>query len=221
MHIRISLRRCFILHPDIFKHLGIDLQGRCQLAERLFPVYQDLHHLQAGQNAVARTGIFGENDVTGLLSANAVTVFHHVFIHIPVPHRGFCIVNSQFVKGFVQAEIGHDRRHHGVGQQLSTLFHVPAIDVQDMVAGDHVPPFIHAQAAVCIAIVRKAYIQPFFHHQLLQPLNMGGACVPVDVQAVGFRVDHAGGGSQCVKHRLCNAPGAAVGAVQPHLYAPE
>ena len=50
---------------------------------------------------------------------------------------------------------------------------------------------------------------------------MGGACVLVDVEAVGAGVDHMGIGAQGVKNSLGDGPGSAVGAVQGHLHAPE
>ena len=156
-----------------------------------------------------------------LLAAQSAAVFGHIFIYILIAHGGFGIADALLVKGLVQAKVGHHGRYHRVGDQLAALFHIAAVDIQNMVARDHIALFVHAQAAVSIAVIGKADVQPFFHHKLLQPLNMGRACVVVDVQAVGLIVDHIGVGAQGIKHALGNVPAAAVGAVQAHLHAPE
>ena len=44
-------------------------------------------------------------------------------------------------------KVGYDRGNDGIGQQLAALFHVAAVDVQDVVAGDDIALFIHAQTA--------------------------------------------------------------------------
>jgi len=88
---------------------------------------------------------------------------------------------------------------------------------KDMVAGDHIALLIHAQAAVSITIVGKANVQTLFHHELLQALDMGGAGIVVDVQAVGLCIDDIGICAQRIEHRLGDVPGAAVGTVQTNL----
>ena len=47
-------------------------------------------------------------------------------------------------------KVGYDRGNDGIGQQLAALFHVAAVDVQDVVAGDHVTRLIHTQATISI-----------------------------------------------------------------------
>ena len=90
-----------------------------------------------------------------------------------------------------------------------------------MVTGDHIALFVHAEAAVCIAVIGKAHIQTLFHHKLLQALDVGGACVQVDVQAVGLVIDDIGVCTQRIEHALGNVPAGTVGAVQTHLDALE
>ena len=50
---------------------------------------------------------------------------------------------------------------------------------------------------------------------------MGGACVQVDIQAVGLVVDDIGVCAQRIEHALGNVPAGTVGAVQTHLDALE
>ena len=75
-----------------------------------------------------------------------------------------------------------------------------------MVTGDDIALFIHAEAAVGIAVIGKADVKVILDNELLQPLNVGGAGVEVDVQAVGLIVDDIGVGAQCVKDALGNVP---------------
>ena len=82
-----------------------------------------------------------------------------------------------------------------------------------MIAGDHIALFIHAQAAVSIAIVGKTHIEMILDHELLQALNVGRTGVQVDIQAVGLCVDDVGVSPQGIEHTLGNVPGAAVGTV--------
>ena len=156
-----------------------------------------------------------------LLAADAAAVLLHILIHIFVAHGGLGVVDAQLVKGLVQAKVGHDGGDHRVGDQLAPLLHIAAVDIQDVVAGDHVALLVHAQAPVGVTVVGKAHIQTLLDDEFLQALDVGGAGVFVDVQAVGLGVDDVGGGAQRVKHRLGDVPAGAVGAVQADLHAPE
>ena len=159
--------------------------------------------------------------MSALLTAQAAAVHHHVFVNILVANGGLGVIDAQLVKGLVQAEVGHDRGHHRIAQELAPLLHVCAVDIENMVAGDDVALFIHTQAAVGISVVSKAHIQPIIHHKPLQHLNVGGAGVLVDVVAVGIGIDDIGLGTQSIKNRLGNVPGGTVGAVQTHLHSLE
>ena len=159
--------------------------------------------------------------MAALLAADAAAVFRHILIHILVAHGGLGVVDALLIKSLVQAEVGHDGGDDRVGDKLAALFHIAAVDVQDMVTGDDIALFIHAEAAVGIAVIGKADVKVILDNELLQPLNVGGAGVEVDVQAVGLIVDDIGVGAQCVKDALGNVPAGAVGAVQTDLDAAE
>ena len=116
-----------------------------------------------------------------------------------------------------EQKVGYDRGNDGIGQQLAALLHVAAVDVQDVVAGDDIALFIHAQAAISIAVIGKANIQPLLNYELLQTLDMGGTCIVVDIQSVGLCIDDVGVSTQRIEHRLSDVPGTTVGAVQTNL----
>ena len=53
-----------------------------------------------------------------------------------------------------------------------------------MVVGDGITLFVHAKAAVSVAIESPTNIQTVLYHELLQALDMRRASVVVDVQAI-------------------------------------
>ena len=159
--------------------------------------------------------------MTALLATDTATVLRHVLVDILIAHSGLGIADTLFIECFVQTKIGHDSRNHSVGQQLTTFLHVAAVDIQNMVASDDITLLIHTQAPVSIAIVGEAHIQALFHHEFLQALDVSGAGVQVDVQAVGLVVDDIGICAQSIEHRFSNIPACAVGAVQTDLDALE
>ena len=85
-------------------------------------------------------------------------------MHVLVAHRRLCIADPLSLQCLVKAEVGHHRRHYGIGQKFSPLFHVAAVNVEYMVAAEHFAPFVHAQAAISVAVVGKAHIQTLFYH---------------------------------------------------------
>ena len=90
-----------------------------------------------------------------------------------------------------------------------------------MVTGDDIALLVHTQATVSIAIISKTDIQTLLHHELLQTLDVGGAGIVVNVQAVGLIVDDVGICTESIEHRLGDVPRASVGTVQTNLHALE
>ena len=78
---------------------------KSELAEGLLLCLHDFHHLQAGQNTVAGGGVLGENDVSALLAAQATAMSQHIFIYIFISNSSFCILDTQLIKGFIQAKV--------------------------------------------------------------------------------------------------------------------
>ena len=221
LHVRVVLRVRLALHAHVLQNLRVELHRGRQLAHRLLLRQHDLHHLQARQNAVAGGLVLREDDVAALLAADAVAVLDHVLVDVLVAHLGLLVVDARLVQRLVEAEVAHHGRHDRVVQQLSALLHVQAIDVEDVVAGDHVALLVHRQAAVRVAVKGEAHVQLLVAHQLLQMLDVGRAAVHVDVVAVGLGVDHVGLRAQRVEDALGDLPGSAVGAVKAHAHVAE
>ena len=155
--------------------------------------------------------------MTTLLTANTAAILSHVFVDVLVAYRSLSVANPLLIKSLVQAKIGHDRSNDGIGQQLATLLHIAAVDVQNVVTSDDITLFIHTQATVSIAVIGKTDVQSLLYHELLQTLNVGRTSIVVDVQTVGLCIDDIGISSQSIEHRLSDVPTRAVGAVQTNL----
>ena len=83
---------------------------------------------------------------------------------------------------------------------------MPSADEEDVVAGDFHARFVHAQAAVRVAVEGKAHVAVVFDDELLQTLDMCRTRVAVDVQPVRFGVDDQCRRPQRVKNRLGDVP---------------
>ena len=141
-----------------------------------------------------------------LLPTDTATVFCHVLVNILVAHSSLGIANTLFIECFVQTKVGHDRGNDCIGQQLAALLHVAAVDVQDMVASDHITLFIHTQATISIAVIGKTNIQTLLYHELLQALNVSRSSIVIDIRTVGLCIDDVGVSTQRIEHRLSDVP---------------
>ena len=86
-----------------------------------------------------------------------------------------------------------------------------------MIASDNIALLVHTQAAVSITIVGKANIQALLHNKLLKTLNVGRACVVVDVRAIRLIIDDVGVSTQSIENALSDIPAGTIGAVQADL----
>ena len=157
--------------------------------------------------------------MAGLLAADEVAVLAHILPDVLVAHGGLFVAYAGLVQGLIQAEVAHYGGDEGIGIQPAALLHVAGAHIHYLVARDIGAVFVHGEAAVGVAVEGEAEVEPVFAHQLLQGGDVGGAAVHVYVQAVGLVADDVGICTQGVEHALGYHPGAAVGAVQAHLYA--
>ena len=74
LHCLIILCGFLIGHSNIFQNLRVDLQRGGQHTQRLLLGQHDLHHLQAGQDAVTGAGVLREDDVAALLAKKKINV---------------------------------------------------------------------------------------------------------------------------------------------------
>ena len=60
--------------------------------------------------------------MAALLAADPGAALLHILVDVFVAHFCFGVVDAQLIQGLVQAEVGHDGGHHGVGHQLARSF---------------------------------------------------------------------------------------------------
>ena len=155
--------------------------------------------------------------MTTLFTTDTAAILCHILIDVLISNGSLSITDTLLIKCFVQTKVGHNCCNNGVGQELATLFHVAAIDVQNVIACNDITLLVHTQAAIGITIIGKTNIQTFLHNELLQALNMSRTSVVVNVQSIGLIVDYIGVCAKCIKNRLCNVPGTAIGTIQANL----
>ena len=61
---------------------------------------------------------------------------------------------------------------------------------------------VHAETAVCIAVIGKTNVHSVLHHVFLQSPDMGRTGIVVDVGAIRLGIDHVGFGTESVKNSL-------------------
>ena len=152
-----------------------------------------------------------------LLAAQRTAVLFHIFVDVLVAHLRLSIIDALTLQRLIEAEVGHHRRHHRVVDELAALLHVLAAEIEDVIAVDDLPLFIHAEAAVGVAVKGKSDIEPFLLDELLQPFDVRGARIAVDVQPVRLRIDDIRRRPERFKDRPCDAPGGAVRAIETDL----
>ena len=155
--------------------------------------------------------------MTALFTANAATVLCHILIDILIAHGSLGIVDALLIKCLVQTKVGHNGRDNGIVQQLATLLHIAAVDIQNVISSNDITLFIHTQTTVSVTVIGKTNVQTFLYNELLQSLDMSRACIVIDIQAIRLVIDYIGVCAQCVKDGLCNVPRATIGAVQTNL----
>ena len=152
-----------------------------------------------------------------LLAAQRTAVLLHVFVNVLIAHLRLGVVDALALQRLIEAEVGHHRRHHRVVDELAALLHVLAAEIEDVIAVDDLPLLIHAEAAVGIAVKSKTDIEPLLLDELLQPFDVRGARIAVDVQPVRLRIDDIRRRPERFKDRPCDAPGGAVRAIETDL----
>ena len=157
--------------------------------------------------------MLAEDNVSGLLTPEAVPICRHILIDILVTDLRLLVAHALTLQRLVQTDIRHHSCDNGIVLELSVLFHIFSAYIHDQVAVDFPARLIDRDAAVCIPIVGKTDIQAVFLHKFLKRMDMGASAVCIDVRTIRMVVDDICFCTECVKHTLCNRAGAAIGAV--------
>ena len=157
--------------------------------------------------------------MTTLLATQTVLVLVHASVDVLIAYASFLVREASVVKCFEQAKVAHDGSNHGLLCQTAILVEVGAANVENQVSVNHVAALVNCQAAVSITVIGKAHVKAVLNHKALQLVNVGGAAINVDVEAVWSVVDNMRLGAQGVKDRASNTRSCAVSAIQANLQA--
>ncbi len=160
-----------------------------QVLERTPGLRDPRRQHQAGQRAVAGGGVVEDDDVAGLLAAEGVAVLLHLLQDVPVADAGLHELDALALHGQLEAQVGHDGRHDGVGTQRVPLPHRQRQHGEDLVAVHLRAGVVHGQAAVGVAVVGDAQVGAVLDDGGLEQVEVGGAAAVVDVEAVRHRAD--------------------------------
>ena len=127
-----------------------------------------------------------------LLSSNGIALLQHTLQHVAVAHGGALQVHPVLFGEQMQPQIGHDGGHHRVSWQLPLPLHVQTACRHDLVAVDQLPPLIHCQAAVCVAVKGDTDVIAPSPYHVGQGVHVGGTALFVDVDPVRVGVDDVG-----------------------------
>ena len=154
-----------------------------------------------------------------LLAAQAVAIGMHASKYVLIAHCSGFVVQVSLFKSLQHTEVAHNRGDNRSSRQATMLVQVHAAHIQDKIAIYHMAALVYRKATVCIAVISKAHIKTLLHNKTLQTVDMRGAAVNVDIEAIRGIADNANIGTQSIEHGLCNRRGRTIGAIKANLYA--
>ena len=128
--------------------------------------------------------------MTGLFSSENAVVLRHIFIYIFIPDRCLRIVDSGFVKCFVQSKVRHYSCNNRIILQFAAFLHILSINVKDRISVYQIALFIYAKTSVSISVISKSDIQSVLYYKLLQSFDMCRAGIVINVRSIRFCIDH-------------------------------
>ena len=185
--------------------MRIQANGTDKLGEFLALGTKNFHDAETRHDAVAGFFKVAKNNMAGLLAAEAILVFIHARIHVFVAHVGLFVGKPRVLKGFEQPKVAHNGGDDRLLCKAAIFIQIAAAYIQDKVAVNHVTALVNRKATVGISVVGKTNVKPILHDKALQLVDVRGAAVYVDVQAVRSVIDDMRFCAQCVKNRASNA----------------
>ena len=207
------------LYPDIDQKLRIAGHQFIQLRCFLAGLHEGTKYLRGGDESVTGGGKVAEDDVTGLLAADIMTVGPHILKDIAVTDAGDFYLYTGLLQCLMEADIGHDGAYYGIVFQGSGCLHSQGADDEDVVAVEDIALFIYAEAAVSIAVVGNTDIGTVFLDSRLQTLQMGGAAAVVDIYSVRSFAYYFQRAAQLLQQTRHYSTGCAVGTVKDYTEA--
>ena len=208
------------LGPDLQVHeaLGVLAHDLSQDRERLAATLHDAQHLQRAEDAVARGGIVGEDQVTGVLPAEGVASRAQGLDDVAVAHRGREDGDPGRAQGLMQSQVAHHRAGHRRSAQFPLLHQGQRAQRQDPVAGHARPGLVGEDHAIGVAVEGNPEVGALLADDPSGMVGMQGPAPLVDVQAIRFDAELHDLGAQFLEDEGREQVGRAVTAVHDDLH---
>ena len=122
LHMHIAGNRSLVLNLHILQKLRVHLHPLAQRAEALLLLQNHLHQHQCRKDSISGRRMLTENDMSGLLSAEHISVGNHRLIDILIADRGHTYLDALPLHCFEQSHVGHDRGNHRIILQTAHSF---------------------------------------------------------------------------------------------------
>lgn len=218
LHTRITGNRSLVLNLHILQKLRVHLHPPAQCAEALLLLPDHLHQHQCREDSISGRCMLTENDMSGLLSAEHISVGNHRLIDILIANRGHTYLNALPLHCFEQSHVGHNRGNHRIILQAATFLQILPADIQDIIPVHFHTVLIHGNTPIRISVKRKSAIQILLPDKSLQILDMCRSTSHIDVGTVRLIANHICFGAKRIKHTLCNIKCTSIGTIQPHAH---
>lgn len=218
LHTRIAGNRSLVLNLHILQKLWVHLHPPAQRAEALLLLQDHLHQHQCREDSIPGCRMLTENDMSGLLSTEHISVGNHRLIDILIANRGHTYLDALPLHRFEQSHVGHDRGNHRIILQTVTFLQILPTDIQDIIPVHFHTVLIHGNTPVSISVKRKSAIQIPLSDKSLQIFDMCRSTSHIDVGTVRLIANHICFGAKRIKHTLCNIKRTSVGTIQPHAH---
>ncbi len=206
------------LNLYILQKLRVHLHPLAQRAETLLLLQDHLHQHQCRKDSISGRRMLTENDMSGLLSAEHISVGNHRLIDILIADRGHTYLNALALHRFEQSHVGHDRGNHRIILQTATFLQILPTYIQDIIPVHFHTVLIHGNTPIRISVKRKSAIQILLPDKSLQIPDMCRSTSHIDVGTIRLIANHICFGAKRIKHTLCNIKRTSVGAIQPHAH---
>ena len=204
------------LFADLYVEDDLGVVGEVgdELAEGLVAAVDEVKNKQRGEEAVARGGAGGEEDVAGLFAAEGSTGVAHLFEDILVADGRAEHADAGAGEGGFEAHVGHGGGDDEVVGELAAGLEVARAGEHDGVAVDDVAVLVGEEGAVGVAVEGDAEGGSGAFDLGGDDLGVESATVLVDVAAVGGGVGDVDGAVEGFEELWGDGAGGAVGAVE-------
>jgi len=149
--------------------------------------------------------------MAGLFTAYHGAQAQHFLQDVTVPHGGAHQTNAETLQGNFQTQVRHHGADHYTGSTLKIT--EPAQEVKDVVSVSAHTAAVHKHGAIRIAVESHPQIRFEVQDFLLEPLDVQGSGLAVDIVSVRLAVEGPNLGSERAKEFGRNGGERAVSAI--------